>query len=131
MVPSDLTQVAATALAIALLAGLAAWLKIGGPPAPLDEARARILVAEAFPGRRVDAIWVGVAGRGALAKSGAAALVLCQLGQGFTVRQMPWATALAAAFKTGRLCVDLADVDAPVAEIRVSINPPADLPRAA
>lgn len=131
MDPSDLTQVAATGMAIAVLAGLAAWLKIAGPPAPLDEARARFLFAEAFPGRRLDAVWVGVAGRGALAKSGAAALVLCQLGQGFTVRQMPWATALATAFKTGRICVDLADVHAPMAEITLSVTPPQGLPKAA
>lgn len=128
---ADFVQVAVSAMALLALTAAAAWLKIAKPPPPLDEARARMLLGEAFPGRSLEAVWVGAAGKGALAKSGAAALVLCQLGEGFAARQMPWAQALSVAFKTGSLSIDLADVDAPVAIISIAVDPPADLRKAA
>jgi hypothetical protein len=121
---AEFVQVAVTALALAALMALAAWLKLAKPPPPLDDARARAMLEAAFPGRPLEAVWVGQAGKGALAKSGAAALVLCQVGEGFTARQMPWAQVLATAFKTGRLAVDLTDVDAPSVVISLALNPP-------
>lgn len=119
-----LLQIAASAAAIAILVGLAAWAKIARPSAPLDDARARKLLAEDFPGRTIDELWVAIDGKGALAKSGATALVLCELGDGYVCRQIPWAQALAASFKDGRIVVNLADVGAPKAVIALTAWPP-------
>jgi hypothetical protein len=121
---ANYVQLALSAAALGLLLALAAWLKLSKPAPPLDEARARKLLAEAFPGRRLDAVWIGASGKGALAKSGAAALVVCAVGEGFVIRWMPWAQALAITFKTGRLTIDLADVDAPVAVLTLAVEPP-------
>jgi len=63
-------------------------------------------------------------GKGAVAKSGAMALVLCQLGDGYVARQLPWAQALAASFKGGRVSLDLADVGAPRAVLFMASWPP-------
>jgi hypothetical protein len=120
-------QLAASGFAVAALVGLAAWAKIARPVAPLDEERARFLLLEEFPGRTLDAVWVGVNGRGAVAKSGAAALVLCEFGDGYVGRQIPWAMALAASFRKGELCIDLADISAPVAVISLPSWPPPNL----
>jgi hypothetical protein len=119
-----LIQTALSAAAVAVLVGLAAWAKIARPGAPLDETRARKLLAEDFPGRTLDELWVAVDGKGALAKSGATALLLCELGDGYVCRQIPWAQALAASFKDGRITVNLADVGAPKAVIALTAWPP-------
>lgn len=120
-------QLFASGVAVALLVGLTAWAKIARPTGPLDEARARALLAEEFPDRRLDAVWVASDGAGALAKSGGLALVICRLGDGYTARQIPWAQALQASFRQGRLCVDLADVAAPKAFLNLPAWPPKDL----
>lgn len=119
-----LIQTAASAAAVAVLVGLAAWAKIAKPGEPLDEARARQLLAHDFPGRPIDELWVAVDGKGALAKSGASALVLCEMGDGHVARQIPWAQALGASFKDGRITVNLADVGAPKAVIALTVWPP-------
>jgi hypothetical protein len=120
-------QIAASGAAVAVLVGLAAWAQIARPAGPLDDARARALLAEEFPGRTLDGLWIAVDGKGAVAKSGAAALVLCQLGDGFVARQIPWGQALAASFRNGRIVVDLADVSAPKAIISLPDWPPPEL----
>ncbi|HET6972329.1 MAG TPA: hypothetical protein VFH92_14465, partial [Phenylobacterium sp.] len=113
MSPAFLFQLAGSAVAVGALVGVAAWAKIARPAAPLDEARARGLLAQEFPDRALDGLWVATDGAGALAKSGGLALVLCQVGDGWAARQIPWAQAMAASFRNGRLSVDLADVAAP------------------
>lgn len=120
-------QLAASAAAVGALVALAAWAKIAKPVGPLDEARARTLLAEEFPERTVDALWVASDGAGALARSGGMALVLCQVGDGFAARQIPWAQAVAASFRNGKLSVDLADIAAPRATISLPSWPPKDL----
>lgn len=120
-------QLFASGLAVALLVGLAAWARIARPAGPLDEGKARALLAEEFPDRRLDAVWVASDGAGALAKSGGLALVICRIGDGYAARQIPWAQALQASFKKGRLCVDLADVSAPKAFLNLPGWPPKDL----
>ena len=120
-------QLAASGAAVALLVALAAWAKIARPGAPLDEARARFLLSEEFPGRTLDAVWVGVNGKGAVAKSGGLALVLCELGDGYVARQIPWGQAISASFKKGQISIDLADVSAPVAVISLPSWPPKDI----
>jgi hypothetical protein len=120
-------QLALSAAAVAALAGLAAWAKIARPVGPLDEAKARALLAEEFPTRTVDAVWVAADGVGALAKSGGLALVVCRVGDGFAARQIPWAQALAATFRNGRLSIDLSDIAAPKAVIALPSWPPSNL----
>lgn len=121
-----LIQLAASGLAVATLVGLAAWASIARPNQPLTDAKARALFGEEFPARPLDAVWVAEDGKGALAKSGAAALVLCRFGDGFVARQIPWAQALSAAFRKGELCIDLADIAAPRAVLALRSWPPTD-----
>lgn len=122
-----LIQVAASGAAVAALVALAAWARIARPLNPLDERTARVYLAEDFPDRTIEQLWVATDGAGALAKSGASALVLCRVGDGYVARQIPWAQALAAAFRDGRITLDLADVAAPKAVITLPAWPPADL----
>jgi hypothetical protein len=119
-----LVQLAASGAAVAVMVGLAAWANIARSAPPLDEVRARRLLAEEFPGRTLDGLWIAVDGLGAVARSGVMALVLCRLGDGYVARQIPWAQALAASFKDGRIVIDLADVAAPKAAIALDAWPP-------
>lgn len=122
-----LIQLAASTAAVSLLVGLAAWAKIARPAGPLDLARARAMLAEEFPGRSLDQVWVATDGAGALARSGGMALVLCRVGDGFAARQIPWAQAVCASFREGRLSIDLSDIAAPSATILLPSWPPKDL----
>lgn len=117
-------QLAASFAAVALLVCLAAWAKIAKPMPPLDDARALKLLADEFPGRTVERVWVAVDGRGALAKSGAAALVLCEVGDGYVARHIPWAQAISSSFRDGVVKLDLSDVAAPNARIALQSWPP-------
>lgn len=120
-------QLAFSAAAVGALIALAAWAKIAKPVAPLDEYKARAMLAEEFPGRTVEAVWIASDGCGALAKSGALALVICRVGDGFAARQIPWGQAVSATFKNGRLSVNLGDIAAPTAVISLPSWPPKDL----
>lgn len=116
-------QFAISALAVSGLVAFAAWARIARPAAPLDEDCVRRLLGEEFPGWGLDGLWIAD-GMGALARSGAMALVLCRLGDGYVARQIPWAQALAARFKDGRLSLDLKDVAAPRAVLALAGWPP-------
>lgn len=118
-------QFAGSFVAVALLVALAAWAKIAKPMSPLSEARARALLADEFPGKALDDLWVTNDGRGALARSGASALVLCEVGDGYAARHIPWGQAVAASFRDGVLMLDLADVSAPSARLAFDSWPPA------
>ena len=118
-------QFAGSFAAVALLVALAAWAKIAKPMSPLSDARARALFADEFPGKVLDDLWVANDGRGALARSGASALVLCEVGDGYAARHIPWAQAVAASFRDGVLKLDLADVAAPRARLAFDSWPPA------
>ena len=120
-------QLAGSAAAVAVLVAVAAWANIARSAPPLDEERARKLLEVEFPGRTPERIWVAVDGQGAVAKCGGMALVLCRLGDGYVARQIPWAQALAATFKDGRLTIDLRDVAAPSAVIALPSWPPKSL----
>ena len=76
MSQSFFIQFAASLAAVAALVALAAWAKIAKPMTPLTDERARTLLEQEFPGRRLERIWVAVDGRGALAKSGSGTLTL-------------------------------------------------------
>ena len=60
--------------------------------------KARLLLAEEFPGRPVDAVWIASDGCGAMAKSAGLALVICRVGDGFALRQIPWPQAASPRF---------------------------------
>lgn len=107
-----------------VLIAFAAWAKIAKPMPPLSEARARALLAEEFPGKPLEALWIATDGAGALARSGASALVLCEVGDGYVARHIPWAQALASSFRDGVLKLDLSDVAAPKARLAFDIWPP-------
>lgn len=117
-------QFGASLAAVAVLVALAAWAKIAKPMNPLTDERARALLAQEFPGRPLDRIWVAVDGRGALAKSGAAALVICEVGDGYVARHIPWTQAVASGFRDGVLRLDLSDVAAPMARLALQNWPP-------
>lgn len=121
-------QFAASAGAIAVLVSLAAWAKIAKPMTPLTDSKALDLLAQEFPGRPIDRVWVAVDGRGALAKSGAAALVLCEVGDGYVARHIPWTQAVASSFRDGVVRLDLSDVAAPLARLALQNWPPAPGP---
>lgn len=122
-----LTQLALSAAAVGVLIAFAAWAKIAKPVGPLDDHKARAMLAEEFPGRTVEAVWIAADGCGALAKSGGLALVICRVGDGFAARQIPWGQAISATFKNGRLSVNLGDIAAPTATISLPSWPPKDL----
>jgi len=122
-----LIQLAGSAVAVALMVAFAAWARIARPFAPLDDARARALMLEEFPGQAIEALWIASDGKGALGKSGGSALVLCQLGDGEVARTIPWDQALAAPFKDGRLRLDLHDIGAPRMTLALPAWPPKEL----
>lgn len=124
MSQSIVIQLAATAAALAGLLGVAFWAKTAKPLSPLSDERARDLLQSAFPSRSLEQIWVAVDGRGALAKSGAAALVICEAGDGYVARHIPWAQAVASSFKDGVVRLDLSDVSAPEARLALQGWPP-------
>ena len=119
-----LTQLAISAAAVALLIALAAWATRGRGAPPLDEATARQWLADEFPGRTVDALWIATDGKGAVAKSADQALVLSRMGDGYMARQLPWARALAASLRNGRVRIPLPDAAAPRAVIALAVWPP-------
>jgi hypothetical protein len=122
-----LSQIAWTGVAIMILVGAASLMSFIKPSGPITELRARGLFAEAFPHRTLDGVWLGADGRAALAKSGGLALIVCLVGETFLVRQIPWGQALSSSFRSGRLCIDLADDAAPVAVISLTAWPPSEL----
>jgi hypothetical protein len=119
-----LIQLVGSAAAVAVMVGVAAWGSRGRGSPPLDDRTARRWLADEFPGRRIDGLWVAADGLGAVAKSGDLALVLSRLGDGYVGRQIPWATAAEARFHSGRLAIPLADIAAPKAVLAFAAWPP-------
>jgi hypothetical protein len=124
MTQAFLIQFAGSAVAVALLVGLAAWL--GRPKAlpHLDDAQARAFLTLEYPGRSVDGVWVTTDGRGALARSGDLALVLYAAGDGLVARHLAWSAAMAARPVAGSVQLALGDFAAPRARLAFSTWPP-------
>ena len=122
-----LIQLAVSAVAVGLMIGLAAWATRGRGAPPLDEATARRWLADEFPGREVESLWIATDGLGALAKSGDRALILTRVGDGYAARQIDWSKALAARAQDGRVRIALADVTAPKAVLALGVWPPKEL----
>ena len=103
-----LIQLAGSIVAVIALVALAAWAKIARPMVRLDADRARDLLGEEFPGKPLDDLWVATDGRSALARSGAWALILSEVGDGYVARHIAWDQALAASYRDGVLQVSIA-----------------------
>jgi hypothetical protein len=121
-----LIQFVVSGVAVALMVGLVAWATRGRGAPPLDELTARAWLKDEFPGRAIDAIWLGTDGKGAVAKSGDRALVLSRMGVGYVARQVPWVRAMSASVKGGLVRITLSDVAAPKAAIAIAVWPPKD-----
>lgn len=122
-----LIQLAVSALAVAAMVGLAALATRGRAAPPLDEVTARRWLADEFPGLAIEGLWIGADGRGALARSGEAALILSRMGDGYVARKIAWRAAAEAAVRDGRLILPLADFAAPKALLALTAWPPKDL----
>ena len=124
-------QFAASLAAIGTLVALVAWARIARPTPWLDEGRARALLAEDFPGRPIDRLWIADDGAGAIARCGsgaaAAALVLVRVGDGYAARSLPWADAVATSLRNGRLSLRLGEAGAPRADLVLGAWPPKDI----
>jgi hypothetical protein len=127
LIPPFLIQLAGSAVAVGLMIGLAAWATRGRGAPPLDEATARRWLADEFPGRAIEGLWIATDGQGALAKAGDRALILTRMGDGYAARQVEWAQALAARAEGGRVRIALADVTAPKAVLVLGAWPPTEL----
>jgi hypothetical protein len=122
-----LIQFAVSALAVALMVGIAAWATRGRGAPPLDEATARAWLADEYPGRAIEGLWLAADGLGAVAKSGDAALVLSRMGDGYVARPVAWAQAAAANPTDGRIRIAFADVAAPGAVLAIPAWPPKEV----
>ena len=127
MNPAFLIQLAVSATAVGLMIGLAAWATRGRGAPPLDEAVARRWLADEFPGRTLEKLWIATDGQGALAKAGERALILTRMGDGYAARQVEWSRALAAQARDGRVRIALGDVTAPGAVLALGAWPPQEL----
>lgn len=121
-----LIQFAGSVAAVGALVALSAWARIAKPVGPLTPERARDLLMLEF-GRTVDAVWVSTDGTGAIGRSGVLALVICQVGDGYVTRHMPWTNAVAATLRDGRLRLELGDPSAPSVTLAMEAWPPQDL----
>ncbi|MDQ0463908.1 hypothetical protein QO010_001679 [Caulobacter ginsengisoli] len=124
MINPLLLQFGGSAVAVALMVGIAAWARISRPVAPLDPTTARTLLAIDYPDLVPDVVWISADTRGAIARAGKDALVLYRLGDSWVTRHMPWDKALKAPIRSGHIRLKLADPSAPMARLAVSgINP--------
>jgi hypothetical protein len=122
-----LIQLAVSAVAVALMVGLAAWMTHGRAAPLLDEATARRWLADEFPDLTVDGLWLAADGRGAVAKSGDQALLLSRMGDGYAARRLAWSKAVTASVKDGRVRIPLSDPGAPRAVLAMAAWPPKEI----
>jgi hypothetical protein len=109
---------------VGVMIAAAWWAGIPRPTPPLDDPAARALLAVEFPDSPVDELWIASDGGGAVARSGAEALVIYRAGDGYVARSLPWDDALASPVQSGQVRFSFGDVGAPRARLAVSgINP--------
>lgn len=116
-----------SAVGVSILIALAWWAKIPRKLDPLDEARARALLADEFPKASIETIWLASDGQGAIAKAGDEGLILTAMGDGYVARSAQWTNVASALPKNGKLSIRLKDFAAP----RVTVAMPAWPPRGA
>ncbi|MDE2489152.1 MAG: hypothetical protein KGO51_17305 [Alphaproteobacteria bacterium] len=117
----------ASALAVAALVALAGWARIARKTPRLDETRARALLAEDFPDEILEQVWLASDGAGAIAKSGASALLLMRVGDSYAARQIPWVKAIAAGTRDGEVAFTPGDAAAPRLRLNLATWPPKGL----
>lgn len=113
-------QFAVSAVAIIVLASVAAWARIPRQVAPLDESSARAVIADELPDTPIERVWIDAVGQAAVAKSGAEAVVLFRVGDGFAVRQAPWSNLAKADARDGRVVIRFGDPAAPAARFQLA-----------
>lgn len=118
--PAYFVQFAVSAVAICVMAAVAAWAKIPRPTPPLDEARARELIAGELPEVAIGEVWIDKTGDTAIARSGDEAVVLFRVGDSYAVRQAPWDEVRKARSRDGRVVIAFHDPGAPAATFRLS-----------
>ena len=117
-------QFAVSATAIIVLALVAWWARIPRQLGPLDEASARAVIAEELPDLAVDRVWVDAAGETAVARAGDEGIVLFRVGDGFAVRDLPWAEVSRPRLVKGRAVFRFRDPGCPSATFKLSGDPP-------
>lgn len=110
----------ASAVAVAALVGLSAWARIARPCPPLERRSVLSLFADEFPYRRLEGLWIAEDGAGALAKSGADALIAFRLGDAYVARAVPWTAVESARRRKATVRLSLRDAAAPTAVFRFS-----------
>ena len=108
-----LYQFLGSAVAVALLVALTAWARIARPTPPLDEAAARRILADEYPGLNPSRIWIAEDAAAAVARAGDAALLQRRHGDGYTARKLPWTDLAAAKVSEGEVRVAMRDIGAP------------------
>jgi hypothetical protein len=108
-----LIQLLISAVAVAALVGLAAWLGVPRPAPALDEDHARALLAEEFPEADLGKLWIAADGMSALARSGEEGLIVYRAGDGYVIRSAPWSAVRDGVVKGDRAVLKLDDVAAP------------------
>ena len=116
-------QLLISAVAVAALVALAAWLGVPRDASTLDEARARALLAEDFPDADLGRLWIASDGAGALTRWGEEALIVYRAGDGYVVRAAPWASVEAGVVQGEQATFKLDDVAAPRAAFALGKNP--------
>ena len=106
-------QLLVSAVAVAALVGLTAWLGVPRAAPVLDEAHARTLLAEEFPDADLGRLWIASDGASALARAGEEALIVYRAGDGYVIRSAPWTSVEAGVVKDRRAILKLGDVAAP------------------
>ena len=119
-----LTGLIPSGIAVLVLGGLAALARIARPTPALDEASVRTLLAEDYPEAPVERVWLAADGAAALARSGDRALFLFRLGDAWVARDLPWAQAVSAPVREGRLRLRLPGVSPRLARPALAGWPP-------
>jgi hypothetical protein len=118
-----LIQLVGSAVGIALLVGLAAWMGVARPTPPLCPESAKVLLNLEFPDHRPDKLWISADGAALIAREGALALVLYRRGDGYVARDLPWSAIASLKPTKGRLTLRLSDAR-PVVAVKDDVWPP-------
>jgi hypothetical protein len=96
-----------------VLVGLAAWARIPRATPPLDEAHARALLAEEWPGVPVSRVWTSADGAAAVGQAGSEGLVVWRAGDGYRLRRAPLARLAQAERRGAAMRIPLNDPSTP------------------
>lgn len=125
-----LIQLVISAVAVAALVGLAAWLGVPRVKGPMTDDAVRTILAEEFPDDPVGGIWLAQDGLSAVARSGDQALIIYRVGDGHVTRAAPFREMALKRRGGGMAVIHLGDVAAPRVRIALSDDawwPPKEL----